>query len=152
MLYFCRKYYENMNLNSILSNKKKHKITIALDFDGTCVVHRYPSIGEDLPFCVKTLKKWIKKYNVGLILDTMRSDKELEDAIQWFKDKGIELYGVGKNPTQHKWTNSNKCHAMFSIDDRNVGAPIDENGSIDWKLLDDVFTPYLERVYKEMNE
>ena len=87
MLYFCRKYYESMNLNRIISNKKKHKITIALDFDGTCVRHRYPSIGEDLPLCVKTLKKWIKKYNVGLILDTMRSDKELEDAIQWFKDK-----------------------------------------------------------------
>ena len=30
---------------------------IAVDFDGTIVEHRYPSIGRELPFATYTLKK-----------------------------------------------------------------------------------------------
>ena len=29
---------------------------IAVDFDGTIVEHRYPRIGEEIPFAVDTLK------------------------------------------------------------------------------------------------
>ena len=31
-------------------------MTIAVDFDGTIVEHRYPRIGEEIPFAVETLK------------------------------------------------------------------------------------------------
>ena len=29
---------------------------IAVDFDGTIVEHRYPHIGEEIPFAIDTLK------------------------------------------------------------------------------------------------
>ena len=29
---------------------------IAVDFDGTIVTHKYPAIGEEIPFAVDTLK------------------------------------------------------------------------------------------------
>jgi hypothetical protein len=29
---------------------------IAVDFDGTIVEHKYPAIGEEIPFAIETLK------------------------------------------------------------------------------------------------
>lgn len=34
-------------------------MTIAVDFDGTIVEHRYPQIGEEIPFATATLKMLI---------------------------------------------------------------------------------------------
>ena len=31
-------------------------MTIAVDFDGTIVTHKYPEIGEERPFAIETLK------------------------------------------------------------------------------------------------
>lgn len=116
------------------------KFTIALDFDGTCVEHRYPYIGKELPNCIDTLKEWIKKYDVGIILYTMRDGKLLEDAIKWFEARGITLYGVNEHPTQKEWTQSPKCHANICIDDRNLGSPLvmdseNERPCINWKKV-----------------
>ena len=36
-----------------------NKITIAIDFDGTCVVHKYPEIGKDIG-AVAVLRELIK--------------------------------------------------------------------------------------------
>lgn len=33
-----------------------------------------------------------------ICLNTMRCDDKLDDAVQWFKDNDIELYGVNENP------------------------------------------------------
>ena len=30
---------------------------IAVDFDGTIVEHRYPAIGNEIPFAIETLKR-----------------------------------------------------------------------------------------------
>lgn len=37
-------------------------MTIAVDFDGTIVEHRYPQIGEEIPFATATLKMLIMLY------------------------------------------------------------------------------------------
>ena len=34
---------------------------IAVDFDGTIVRHRYPKIGEELPFATETLRMLIRE-------------------------------------------------------------------------------------------
>lgn len=34
-------------------------MVIAVDFDGTIVEHRYPEIGEEVPFATETLKALI---------------------------------------------------------------------------------------------
>ncbi len=47
----------------------KHKI-VCVDFDGTCVIHEYPRIGEDVPNAVNVLKK-LNENQVKIILWTM---------------------------------------------------------------------------------
>ena len=95
---------------------------IAIDFDGTCVTHDYPRIGKEIG-AAKVLKRLIEAGH-KLILNTMRSDKELQDAVNWFKKNGIELYGVNENPTQKRWTNSPKVYAHMYIDDAAFGCPL----------------------------
>lgn len=34
-------------------------ITIAVDFDGTIVLHAFPEIGEPVPGAIETIKYWI---------------------------------------------------------------------------------------------
>ena len=95
---------------------------IAVDFDGTCVTHDYPRIGKEIG-ATKVLKRLVKAGH-KLILNTMRSGKELQDAIHWFNENGIELYGVNENPTQKRWTSSPKVYAHMYIDDAAFGCPL----------------------------
>lgn len=95
---------------------------IAVDFDGTCVTHDYPRIGKEIG-ATKVLKRLVKAGH-KLILNTMRSGKELQDAIHWFNENEIELYGVNENPTQKRWTSSPKVYAHMYIDDAAFGCPL----------------------------
>ena len=111
---------------------------ICIDFDGTCVTHEFPLIGKDIG-AVPVLKRLVEKGH-RLILFTMRSDiinprshdgtilsqggKYLTEAILWFRDNEILLYGVNKNPTQKEWTHSPKAYAQLYIDDAALGCPL----------------------------
>lgn len=112
---------------------------IAIDFDGTCVTHDYPRIGKDID-AVNVLKKLVANGH-KLILNTMRSGKELKEAINWFKKNDIELYGANENPTQKKWTNSPKVYANLYIDDAALGCPlkmdlsISDRPFVDWEAV-----------------
>jgi len=96
---------------------------IAIDFDGSVVTHEYPLVGVELPNCVKVLKALVDKGH-DLILFTMRGDKQLDDAVKWFEERGITLYGIQTNPTQKHWTDSPKAYAGLYIDDAALGAPL----------------------------
>lgn len=110
---------------------------IAIDFDGTCVEHAYPIIGKDIG-AVPVLKAFIARGD-KLILHTIRSGKELADAIAWFDTNEITLYGVNENPNQHTWSDSKKPYAHVYIDDAALGAPLQvKDGGrpyIDWRLV-----------------
>ena len=112
---------------------------IAIDFDGTCVTHDYPRIGKDIN-AVNVLKKLVTNGH-KLILNTMRSGKELKEAINWFKENDIELYGANENPTQKRWTNSPKVYAHLYIDDAALGCPlkmdlsISDRPFVDWEAV-----------------
>lgn len=96
---------------------------IAVDFDGTIVEHKYPSIGKPVLFAFETLKK-LQEQRHQLILWTYRSGKELEEAVAFCKKNGIEFYAVNKNYPEEVFdeeTMSRKIQADFYIDDRNVG-------------------------------
>ncbi len=107
---------------------------IAIDFDGTCVVHKYPEIGEDIG-AVPVLKDLIAEGH-QLVLFTMRGGKCLVKAVRWFTDNDIDLYGVNVNPTQSKWTDSPKAFAELYIDDAALGIPMvrppGERPYVDW--------------------
>ena len=95
---------------------------IAVDFDGTCVTHEYPRVGRHIG-AVPVLKKLVDAGH-KLILNTMRSGDELADAIQWFIDNDIPLFGINENPTQKSWTASPKVYANLYIDDAALGCPL----------------------------
>jgi hypothetical protein len=106
---------------------------ILVDFDGTCVTHDFPFVGKDIG-SVFVLKKLVEKGH-KLILFTMRSHRPyihpdgkprdcLQEAINWFAENDIPLYGVNTNPTQHEWTDSPKAYGQLMIDDIAIGVPL----------------------------
>jgi len=127
--------------------KNKNSITIAVDFDGTCTTHDYPKIGKDIG-AVRVLKS-LAESGHKLILFTMRDSRQLDEAVSWFKENEIPLYGIQINPTQLHWTSSNKCFANIYIDDAALGCPILENT----ELSDRPFVDWLkvEEMLKERN-
>ena len=131
---------------------------ICIDFDGTCVTHEYPDIGKDIG-AIPVLKRLVEAGH-QLVLFTMRSDMErveseeyfefesggdyLTDAVNWFKENGIELYGTNENPEQKNWTRSPKAYADLYIDDAALGCPVIFNREIsgrpyaDWKAIEHI--------------
>ncbi len=95
---------------------------IAIDFDGTCVTHDYPNIGKDIG-AAPVLKHLVESGH-QLMLWTMRSDETLADAVKWFSDNEIPLWGINQNPDQHTWTTSKKQYAHRYIDDAAIGCPL----------------------------
>lgn len=97
-------------------------MVIAIDFDGTCVTHKYPDIGDDIG-AVPVLQELVQRGH-QLILYTMRHGESLVAAKQWFAAHNITLYGVNENPTQALWSLSPKVYAELYIDDAALGCPL----------------------------
>jgi trehalose-6-phosphatase len=109
------------------------QMTIAVDFDGTVVKHKYPAVGETVDGAVETLKRITEKGN-RIILWTMRHGKELEDAVKWYEENGIPLFGINGNPEQVSWTESPKAYAQIYIDDAAIGCPMKFDGQMNWHV------------------
>lgn len=126
---------------------------IVVDFDGTCVSHEFPKVGNDIG-AAPVLRRLVKNGH-RLILFTMRSDRPvggstgdptisdvtglfLTDAVNWFKKNKIKLYGIQTNPTQKNWTTSPKAYGQLIIDDAALGCPlkldisISDREFVDW--------------------
>ncbi len=122
------------------------KAIMGLDFDGTVTTHEYPLIGKDLPYCIATLKRFVA-CGGKICLNTMRSGKELDQAVKYLEKNGVELWGVNCNPDQHKWTKSTKVYAHFYIDDAALGSftmqdqNISDRPYIDWAMIDALLFP-----------
>ena len=114
---------------------------IAIDFDGTIVTHEYPKIGRPVPGALQTMKEFIARGD-KLILWTMRSGKELQEAVDYCKENGVEFWGINENPDQKSWTSSPKAYAHVYIDDAMVNAHliydtdnILDRGYLDWFVV-----------------
>ena len=57
-------------------------MVIAVDFDGTIVEHRYPRIGEEIPFAIDTLKL-MQQEKHRLILWSVREGALLDEAVPY---------------------------------------------------------------------
>ena len=115
-------------------------MVIGIDFDGTVVSHEYPNVGHDIG-AVPVLKKLVECGH-KFVLFTMRSSKNgtLQDAVDWFKENGIQLYGVNRNP-QQDWTDSPKAYCHLYIDDAAFGCPkkFDSQSDrycVDWEKME----------------
>ena len=103
---------------------KKTKI-IGVDFDGTCVTHAYPYVGVEIG--AAPILKRVADNGHRIMLWTMRgSGQVLADAVHWFEQNKIPLWGINENPGQKKsgWSLSNKQHADHYIDDAVLGVPL----------------------------
>jgi len=103
---------------------------IAVDFDGTIVKHKYPSIGKEIPYAIETLKLFQQRGH-KLILWTFRSGKELEKAIEFCRKRGLIFHAVNNNFEGEEFDNtySRKIYADIFIDDKNIlGIP-------EWKKI-----------------
>ena len=74
----------------------------------------------------------------------LESGNYLTDAVNWFKENEIPLYGIQTNPTQHTWTTSPKAYAQMYIDDAALGCPLKydkefaERPFVDWFVVRDM--------------
>ena len=110
-------------------------MTIAVDFDGTIVTHKYPEIGEEIPFAVDTLKALQQRHH-KLILWSVREGELLDEAVQWCRERGVEFYAVNRDYPEETTDNnphfSRKLKVDVFIDDRNIG------GLPDWGTIFDM--------------
>ena len=64
-----------------------------------------------------------KKGNGKDLID-VKSGNYLDDAVNWFKENDIPLFGINTNPTQKEWTSSPKAYGHLYIDDAALGIPL----------------------------
>ena len=123
-------------------------IRVAIDFDGTIVEHAYPEIGEEKLFAFETMREMQKK-GFRLILWTYRTGSELEEAISYCREKGVEFYAVNKNYPEEDFDDSvsRKIDADVYIDDKNIGGF--PGWSEIWQMLDPEMHRKQERMQKK---
>jgi hypothetical protein len=105
-------------------------LKIAVDFDGTIVENQFPAIGKPMLFAFETLKAMQDKGFI-LILWSVRKGKELDEAIDFCRNNGIEFFAVNANHPEEGLDDeiSRKIEADIFIDDRNIG------GFIGWSRV-----------------
>jgi len=108
-------------------------MTIAVDFDGTIVEHRYPEIGRERPFATATLRQLMADGH-QLFLWTVRKGELLEEAVEWCRQKGVRFHAINSFFDEDGDTTLNpdvsrKLNVDCFIDDLNVG------GLPDWSAI-----------------
>lgn len=122
---------------------------IAVDFDGTLVRHDFPRIGSEAPNAFKVLRK-LQEGGHKLILLTMRSEKYLQDAVDFCMERGVRFWAVNNNPEQCSWTSSPKVYAQLYIDDMALGVPMND-GTVDWYVVEQwLYGGALDTSYKHV--
>lgn len=128
-------------------------IRVAVDFDGTIVENDYPRIGKPMLFAFETLKAMHEK-GFRLILWTVRTGKELAEAVEFCRQNGVEFYAVNRNYPEEEMDGevSRKIEADIFIDDRNIGGFPGWSGV--WQILfpEDRNTQLEQKVIKKMGK
>jgi hypothetical protein len=144
------------------SDDKRWIIPIEVDWDFTLTKCSCWNTGEmvlnDEAF--EIMKRWSKEYNVGWILNSMRSDELLKEPLRILENKGIKLYGLRKNPKQLNDESNKevtKTFAVFSIDDRGVCIPskwLDgcDRPYVDWIEVDKIMSPILKYMSNNLDK
>ena len=94
---------------------------VAVDFDGTLAITDYPTIIRPIKMIVDYCKT-LKLQGETLILWTCRHDKELDEAVEWCKEQGLEFDYINENPPDRIaiYGDCRKVYADVYIDDHNV--------------------------------
>ena len=106
------------------------------------------------------MRRWVKDYNVGWILNSMRCDELLKEPLIILEKEGIKLYSLRKNPRQLDDEHNKevtKSFAVFCIDDRNVNIPVKWLGGcnrphVDWAEVDKIMSPILKHISDNLDK
>lgn len=95
---------------------------MAVDFDGTLVIDRFPEIGvERKKFC--SFIRTLQKMGVKSILWTSRTGSALKEAVEWCEDHDLHFDTINENlPEVIELTggsDTRKVYADVYLDDRN---------------------------------
>lgn len=116
------RYLLTNSLLYLFAISTQYMLKIAVDFDGTIVENRYPAIGKPNLFAFETMRE-LQRRGFVLILWTYRVGKELDEAVEFCRQNGIEFYAVNRSYPEEVLDNlsSRKIDADIFIDDRNLG-------------------------------
>lgn len=94
---------------------------IAVDFDGTLCVHKFPEIGQGYQGIIEKLIR-IKNRGNQLILWTCREGAPLAEAIAWCEERGLKFDAINENVEELKNKDfaHRKIYADVYLDDRNI--------------------------------
>ena len=104
--------------------KERERTIIAVDFDGTLSFGEWPEVGPANDNLFNFLKEKQKKGD-AIILWTCRAGRELENAVEFCKDKGLIFDAVNDNIpeiVEMYGCNSRKITCDYYIDDKAVMA------------------------------
>lgn len=94
---------------------------MAVDFDGTLVVDKFPEIGaERKNFC--RCIRILQKMGVKSILWTSRTGSALQEAVEWCEDHDLHFDAINQNlpeVIELTGTDTRKVYADVYFDDRN---------------------------------
>ncbi len=94
----------------------------AVDFDGTLSFGRFPGVGEPNDVLIEFLNRE-KERGARLILNTCRTGENLETAVTYCRDHGLEFEFVNENLPELielYGCDTRKINADFYIDDKAV--------------------------------
>ena len=94
---------------------------IAVDFDGTLHTGTWPEIG-DVNMTVFNFCRNEQLNGARLILWTNRAGEQLEDAVAWCKERGLEFDAVNENLPELIELYGNDCRKINDGPDR-IGYP-----------------------------
>ena len=98
--------------------------TFAVDFDGTLCKNAWPEIGEPYPEMIDLVKS-LRQNGHNIILWTCREGFDLEKAVTWCAERGLNFDAVNDNLEEIKVLfggNSRKIVADYYIDDKAMHA------------------------------
>lgn len=99
-----------------------NKLIYSFDFDGTIVTNKFPKIGTPITNTIELIYK-VKSEGHYIILNTMREDKYLNEAVMFCNKLGIEFDAINDNLPHMKEfykNNPRKIFANYYIDDHNM--------------------------------
>ena len=81
-------------------NAPQYRRIVAVDFDGTLAVTKFPEIIKPIPKMIKCCKR-LQKDGAILILYTCRKGQDLQDAVEWCKGQGLVFDYVNENTAEN---------------------------------------------------
>lgn len=105
-----------------MKEKQEKPYIIAVDFDGTLCVNKWPEIGEPYRFLIESLIK-AKEQGGKVILWTCRTGELLTAAVNWCQEQGLVFDAINENVPEMIeifGSDSRKVYADAYLDDRAV--------------------------------